>query len=68
MPVNCIRTSVARTLMAGQPCLTGTRSWVPTGHFIKTNPGWLELPLAGTYFHGPKPVRATKFFFTLLKL
>ena len=25
-----------------------------------TNTGWLELPLTGTNFHGPRPVRATK--------
>ena len=27
---------------------------------IETYPGWLELPLTGTNFHGPKPVRATE--------
>ena len=27
---------------------------------IETYPGWLELPLIGTNFHGPKPVRATE--------
>ena len=25
-----------------------------------TNPGWLELPLTGTNFHGSKHVRATE--------
>ena len=32
------------------------------GQFINTEiyPGWLELPLSGTNFHGPKPVRATE--------
>ena len=24
------------------------------------NPGWLELPLTGTNFHGPKPVQAAE--------
>ena len=24
--------------------------------FLETNPGWLELPLIQTNFHGPKPV------------
>ena len=27
---------------------------------IETYPGWLELPLTRTNFHGPKPVRATE--------
>ena len=27
---------------------------------IETFPGWLELPLTETNFHGPQPVRATK--------
>ena len=27
---------------------------------METNPGWLELPLTGTNFHGPKPVRVTE--------
>ena len=27
--------------------------------YIDTNPGWLELPLTRTIFHGPRPVRAT---------
>ena len=26
----------------------------------ETYPGWLELSLTGTNFHGPKPVRATE--------
>ena len=25
---------------------------------METTPGWLELPLAGTSFHGPKRVQA----------
>ena len=31
-------------------------------HFInkETYPGWLELPLTGSNFHGPKPARATE--------
>ena len=28
---------------------------------IETYTGWLELPLTGTSFQGPKPVRATEF-------
>ena len=41
--------------------MTKTGSWVPRGHFIiEINPGWLELPLAGTYFHGSRPVGATE--------
>ena len=28
--------------------------------YIETNPGWLELPLVGTNFHGSKPVLATE--------
>ena len=27
---------------------------------METKPGWLELLLAGTNFHGPKPVQATE--------
>ena len=27
---------------------------------METNPGWLELLLAGTNFHGPKPVQVTE--------
>ena len=27
---------------------------------IETYHGWFELPLTGTNFHGPKPVRATE--------
>ena len=27
--------------------------------YVKTNPGWLELPSAGTNSHGPKHIRAT---------
>ena len=38
------------------------RSRVPTVQFNdkETYPGWLELPLTGTNFHGPKPVQATE--------
>ena len=38
------------------------RSRVPRVQFINTKPypGWLELPLTGTNFHGPKPVRSTE--------
>ena len=28
--------------------------------YIETDPVWLYLPLSGTNFHGPKPVRATE--------
>ena len=27
---------------------------------IKSYPSWMELPLTGTNFHGPKPVQATE--------
>ena len=39
------------------------RTRVPRIQFInmETYPGWLELPLTGTNFSGPKPVRSTKF-------
>ena len=30
---------------------------------IETYPGWLELPLTGNNFNGPKPVRATEVLF-----
>ena len=40
------------------------------GHFINTKiyPGWLELSLTGTNFHGTKPVRATEFLLYLTLL
>ena len=44
--------SMAGTLMAHSPGLARTIIL-----FI-SHPGWLELPLARTIFHGPKPVRA----------
>ena len=47
---------MARTLMAHSPGLARTIIMVPTGHFKLFHPGWLELPLARTIFHGPKPV------------
>ena len=45
---------MAQTLMAHLPRLARTDIMVPTGHFM--HPRWLELPLARTIFHGPKPV------------
>ena len=38
--------------------------------YIETNPGWQELSLTKTNFHGPKPVRATEVlhFFTISEL
>ena len=35
---------------------------------IETHPGWLELPLTETNFHGPKSVRATEVLMYLLLL
>ena len=29
--------------------------------YTETNPGWLQLPLIQTNFHGPKTVQATEF-------
>ena len=49
---------MARTLMTDSPQLANTIIMVPTGILCVFNPGWLELPLANTIFHGPKPVRA----------
>ena len=47
---------MAQTLMAHSPGLARTIiMMVRTGHFI--HPGWLELPLAITIFHGPKAVQ-----------
>ena len=52
------RTSMAGTLMAHSPGLSRTVIMLPIGHLCQIHPGWLELPLARTIFHGPKPVRA----------
>ena len=30
--------------------------------FLEICPGWLDLPLTGINFHGPKPVRTLKFY------
>ena len=39
--------------------IDGTR--IPRSQvYIETNPGWLELPLTRTNFHGTKPVPATE--------
>ena len=49
---------MTRTLMAHSLGLTRTIIMVPTGHLMHNSPGgWLELRLARTIFHGPKPVR-----------
>ena len=50
--------SMARTLMAHSPGLARTIIMVPTCHFRHILPGWVELPLARTKLHSPKPVRA----------
>ena len=52
------RTSMARSLMGHSPGLARTVFMVSTGHFMANPPGWLELSLARTFFHGPKPVCA----------
>ena len=49
---------MAQTLMAQSPWPARTMIMVPTGHFKIIHPGWLELSLARTNFHGPKPVQA----------
>ena len=49
---------MAQTLMAHSPGLARTIITVPTGHLCIIHPGWLELPLARTFFVGPKPVGA----------
>ena len=52
---NYLRTSMVQTLMAHFP---GLASWSQQVILCKIHPGWLELPLAITIFHGPKPVLA----------
>ena len=50
---------MALTLMAHSPGLARSIIIVPKDYFINillSHPGWLELPLARTIFHGPKPV------------
>ena len=32
--------------------------------YIETNPGWLELPLTETNFHGPSLFEPSKFHYT----
>ena len=49
---------MARTLMAHSHGLARTVIMVPRDNLCQIHPGWLELPLARTIFHGPKPVRA----------
>ena len=44
--------------MAHSPGLARTIIMVPTGILGIIHPGWVELPLARTNFHGPKPVQA----------
>ena len=44
---------MARTLMVHLPGLARTIIMVPVGHFMQNLP-WM----AGTIFHGPKPVQA----------
>ena len=51
----CSGTSMAQILLAHSTCLARTLSLVPR----ETNPGWLEIPLAGTNFLGSKPVQVT---------
>ena len=46
----------------------GTTCRVPRGRvYIETNPGWLELPLTGTNFHGAKPIEPLKFYCRYVK-
>ena len=53
------RTLMAGTLMAHSPWLARTIIMVPTIVILCIiHPRWLELPLARTIFHGPKPVPA----------
>ena len=52
------RTSIAQTLMARSPGLARTIIWSLQVILDIINPGWVELPLTITNFHGPKPVRA----------
>ena len=49
---------MVRTLMVHSLVLARTIIMVPSAHSMHIHPGWLELPLAGNIFHGPKPVRA----------
>ena len=53
---NYSRTSMARTLMAHSPGLARTIKWSLQVILCIIHPGWLELPLAKTIFHSPKPV------------
>ena len=56
--VNNSRTSMAQTLMAHSSGLARTIIRIPAVNFMHDPPwNWLELPLARTIFHGPKPVR-----------
>ena len=48
---------MAGTLMAHSPGLE-LSPWPLQVILGIIHPGWLELPLARTIFHGPKPVRA----------
>ena len=41
-------------------------SWSLQGIFSTIHPGWVELPLARTIFHGPKPVWAIEVLLALL--
>ena len=54
------RTSIVQTLMAHLPGLARTIIMVHSLHVVlgKIHPGWVELPLARTNFHGPKLVQA----------
>ena len=49
---------MARNLMAHLPRLARTDIMVPQVILCIIHSGWLELPLARTIFHSPKPVRA----------
>ena len=49
---------MAQTLIAHSHGLARTIIMVPTGILGIIHPRWVELPLARTNFHGPKPVRA----------
>ena len=53
------RTSMARTLMVHSLGLELSSLSLQVILGI-IHPGWVELPLARTSFHGPRPVRATE--------